>query len=87
MSIQAEINRINANIVNAYNAIEAKGGTIPLQTNSANLASAIESISGGGGDINITNGQIKHGCCWYRKLTTSRCQFEHVRAQFTNSRC
>lgn len=60
MSIQAEINRINANIVNAYNAIEAKGGTIPLQTNSANLASAIESISGGGGDINITNGQIQN---------------------------
>ena len=60
MSIQAEINRINANIVNAYNTIEAKGGTIPLQTNSANLASAIESISGGGGDINITNGQIQN---------------------------
>ena len=60
MSIQAEINRINANIVNAYNAIEAKGGTIPLQTNSANLAAAIESISGGGGDINITNGQIQN---------------------------
>ena len=60
MSIQAEINRINANIVNAYNAIEAKGGTIPIQANSANLASAIESISGGGGDINITNGQIQN---------------------------
>lgn len=60
MSIQTQINRINANIVNAYNAIEAKGGTIPLQTNSANLASAIESISGGGGDINITNGQIEN---------------------------
>ena len=60
MSIQTQIDRINANIVNAYNAIEAKGGTIPLQTNSANLASAIESISGGGGDINITNGQIQN---------------------------
>lgn len=60
MSIQAEINRINTNIVNAYNAIEAKGGTIPIQANSANLASAIESISGGGGDINITNGQIQN---------------------------
>lgn len=60
MSIQAEINRINTNIVNAYSAIEAKGGTIPIQANSANLASAIESISGGGGDINITNGQIQN---------------------------
>lgn len=60
MSIQTQIDRINANIVNAYNAIEAKGGTIPIQTNSANLASAIESISGGGGDINITNGQIQN---------------------------
>lgn len=60
MSIQAEINRINTNIVNAYSAIEAKGGTIPIQANSANLAAAIESISGGGGDINITNGQIQN---------------------------
>lgn len=60
MSIQAQINRINTNIANAYTTIEAKGGTIPLQTNSANLASAIESISGGGGDINITNGQIQN---------------------------
>ena len=60
MSIQTQIDRINANIVNAYNAIDAKGGTIPIQANSANLASAIESISGGGGDINITNGQIQN---------------------------
>lgn len=60
MSIQAEINRINTNIANAYSAIDAKGGTIPIQANSANLASAIESISGGGGDINITNGQIQN---------------------------
>lgn len=60
MSIQAQIDRINTNIVNAYATIEAKGGTIPIQANSANLASAIESISGGGGDINITNGQIQN---------------------------
>lgn len=60
MSIQAQIDRINTNIVNAYAIIEAKGGTIPIQANSANLASAIESISGGGGDINITNGQIQN---------------------------
>lgn len=60
MSIQAQINRINTNIANAYTTIEAKGGTIPIQANSANLASAIESISGGGGDINITNGQIQN---------------------------
>lgn len=59
MSIQAQIDRINTNIVNAYTTIEAKGGTIPIQANSANLASAIESISGGG-DINITNGQIQN---------------------------
>lgn len=59
MSIQAEINRINTNIANAYSAIDAKGGTIPIQANSSNLASAIESISGGG-DINITNGQIQN---------------------------
>lgn len=60
MSIQAQIDRINTNIANAYTTINAKGGTIPIQANSANLASAIESISGGGGDINITNGQIQN---------------------------
>lgn len=58
MSIQAQIDRINTNIANAYTTINAKGGTIPPQANSANLASAIESISGG--DINITNGQIQN---------------------------
>ena len=47
MSITSEINRINNNIAGAYTAISAKGGTLPTTQNSANLATAINSISGG----------------------------------------
>lgn len=51
MSIQSEITRINNNISSAYSAIDAKGGTLPQTQNSANLASSIQSISGGGSSL------------------------------------
>lgn len=44
MSIQSEINRIKANVVGAYLVLSAKGATMPSTQNTANLASAIESI-------------------------------------------
>ena len=44
MSVQSEINRIKGNIASAYTAVSGKGGTLPAVQNSANLASAIESI-------------------------------------------
>lgn len=47
MSIASEITRINTNIANAYTKISDKGGTLPATQNSANLANAIDSISGG----------------------------------------
>ncbi len=47
MTIASEITRINTNIANAYTAAEAKGATIPSTQNSANLATCINSISGG----------------------------------------
>lgn len=48
MSIASEITRINNNISAAYTAVSNKGGTLPLTQNSANLATAIGTISGGG---------------------------------------
>ena len=41
MSIQSELNRIKANISAAYSAVEEKGGTLPEEQTSANLAAAI----------------------------------------------
>lgn len=47
MSIQSEIERINGNVASAYTALSAKGATMPSLLNTANLASAIESIQAG----------------------------------------
>lgn len=56
MTIANEIQRIQNNITNTYDALEAKGATMPLTKNSNNLASTVETIPGGGGeDITATN--------------------------------
>ena len=47
MSISSEIQRIQTNIANAYTVAGNKGATIPQSQNSANLATAINSISSG----------------------------------------
>lgn len=44
MSIQGEVSRIAANIADAYAAVAEKGGTLPGEQTSANLAAAILSI-------------------------------------------
>lgn len=59
MSVASEITRINNNIASAYTAVSNKGGTLPQTQNSANLATAINSISGGGGSIQVVNGLIE----------------------------
>lgn len=60
MSVASEITRINNNIASAYTAVSNKGGTLPQTQNSANLATAINSISGGGGgSIQVINGIIE----------------------------
>lgn len=59
MSIASELSALNGYILGAYDEINDKGGTVPANKNMANLASAIASISGGGGsDPNITSGQL-----------------------------
>ena len=49
MSIASELTALNGYILGAYDEINDKGGTVPANKNMANLASAIASISGGGG--------------------------------------
>lgn len=51
MSIQSQLDRIRGNFAEAYSAVEDKGGKIPSQLNSANLAAAVESIPIGGNDM------------------------------------
>lgn len=43
------ITELNTDLNNAYTSIANKGGTVPENKNSNNLASAIDSIEGGGG--------------------------------------
>lgn len=48
MSIASNLSKLNTDINNAYNSISAKGGIIPTRKNTENLASSIESLTGGG---------------------------------------
>ena len=59
MSIASELTNLSTNITNAYDAINTKGGTIPANKNTANLATAINSISGGG-SASVVNGMIEN---------------------------
>ena len=58
MSIASEISRINTNIASAYTAVSNKGGTLPQTQNSANLATAIDSITTGGGFVSVQEKDI-----------------------------
>lgn len=58
MSVASEITRINNNITNAYTQVSAKGGTLPATQNSANLATAIASISGGSSGLEYESGTL-----------------------------
>lgn len=50
MSIATELTALSGHITNAYDAVNAKGGTIPANKNMANLSTAISSIETGGGE-------------------------------------
>lgn len=45
MSVQSQINRIKSNIEDAYDALAAKGATMPQTQNSANLAQTVQSLN------------------------------------------
>lgn len=47
MTVSTEITRLKTSIANAYNALEAKGATMPAIENPDNLANTVESIAGG----------------------------------------
>ncbi len=49
MSVSTELQSLNDNLLDAYNAVSAKSGTVPANKNTDNLASAIASIPAGGG--------------------------------------
>jgi hypothetical protein len=49
MSVASQLEQLETDITNAYSAIDTKGGTIPAHKNTNNLATAINSISTGGG--------------------------------------
>lgn len=51
MSIASELTKLETDITNAYDAVQIKGGTIPSNKNTNNLATAINSISGGGATL------------------------------------
>jgi hypothetical protein len=53
MSIATELQDLNDNILDAYTAVQGKGGTVPTNKNMVNLPTAISSISGGGSFIGI----------------------------------
>lgn len=55
MTIASEIQRIKTNIANAYDMAEAKGATMPATKNSDNLSLTIDTISGGGIEVDATN--------------------------------
>lgn len=48
MSVATELETLQTNIGNAYTTIETKGGTVPANKNTDNLATAIDSIPSGG---------------------------------------
>lgn len=52
MTIASEIQRIQGNISDCYNACATKNATMPVVQNSAYLANTINSISTGGGVVN-----------------------------------
>lgn len=60
MSIATSLTKLETDITSAYNAVQTKGGTIPSDKNTNNLATAINSISGGSATL-ITKSITQNG--------------------------
>ena len=64
MSIASELQTLQTNMTNAYNAISSAGGTVPASQNLDNLATAIATIPGSGPYTQPTYyAWIKEGSC------------------------
>lgn len=61
MSIASELTKLETDITNAYSAVQTKGGTIPADKNTNNLATAISSIPSGGSATLITKTITENG--------------------------
>ena len=68
MAISDLLTKLTNDISDSYDAVEAKGGTIPEHKNTDNLPTAIESIQGGGGDFPC---KTSYGRLWYAPFTES----------------
>lgn len=69
MSVESEILRIQHNIANTYAAVSEKGGEVPLQPTSANLAAAVASIpviptGGSKGDLLTKSSSVDYDAAW-----------------------
>lgn len=60
MSVESEILRIQHNISDTYATVSSKGGEVPLQPTSANLAAAVRSITSSG-ELIAGDGLSKEG--------------------------
>lgn len=79
MTIASEITRINGNIAAAYTAAGNKGATLPATQNSANLATCIGTISGGGGGYSeLPNYQVTSGVAQKRTLSLTGNEFAGI---------
>ena len=68
MAISDLLTKLTEDIRDSYDAVEAKGGTIPEHKNTDNLPDAIESIQGGGGDFTC---KTPYGRLWYAPFEDS----------------
>lgn len=75
MSIESEILRIQHNVANAYAAVSEKGGEVPLQPTSSNLAAAVESIPSGGSGGEVYSTEEQRIGTWIDGKPLYRCVF------------
>ena len=64
MSVESEILRIQRNIADTYAAVASKGGEVPTQPNSANLAAAVQSIPAGGDNSALVKAPVGTIVIW-----------------------
>lgn len=69
MSIADTISSMETNLSNAYDSVNAKGGTLPANKNLQNLSNSISSIPSGGAELPEIN-SVRKGTLWYAQDET-----------------